>query len=70
MGKKFGDRRDGVRLKKLHSMHVIMPLIFPRRTDNEAFIAECIDLSGVNAYLEKKNADAPAGAKVGRRSLL
>ncbi len=60
MGKKFGDRRDGVRLKKLHSMHVIMPLIFPRRTDNEAFIAECIDLSGVNAYLEKKNADAPA----------
>ena len=38
MGKKFGDRKDGVKLKKIHSMHVIMPLIFPNRCDNEAFI--------------------------------
>ena len=59
MGTKFGDRRDGVKLKKIHSMHVIMPLIFPNRTDNEAFIAERIDLSGINSYLEKKNADGP-----------
>ena len=52
-------RKDGIKLKKIHSMHVIMPLIFPNRCDNEAFISERIDLTGINAYLEKKNADNP-----------
>jgi len=59
MGKKFGDRKDGVRLKKISSMHAIMPLMYPNRCDNEAFISERIDLTNVNAYLEKKNADNP-----------
>lgn len=59
MRKKFGDRRDGVKLKKIHSMHVIMPLIFPNRCDNEAFVSDRIDLTNINAYLAKKNADNP-----------
>ena len=59
MGKRIGDRRDGVKLRKIHSMHVIMPLIFPNRCDNEAFISERIDLTAINAYLEKKNANDP-----------
>jgi len=59
MGKKFGDRKDGVRLKKISSMHAIMPLMYPNRCDNEAFISERIDLTNVNAYLEKKNAHNP-----------
>ncbi len=59
MGKKFGDRKDGKRLKKIHSMHYVMPLIFPNRCDNEAFISERIDLTNVLAYLEKKNAQNP-----------
>lgn len=59
MGKKFGDRRDGKKLKKLHAMHVVMPMIFPNRCDNEAFISERIDLTNLNAYLEKKNANNP-----------
>ena len=57
--KKLGDRKDGIKLRKIHSMHVIMPLIFPNRCDNEAFISDCIDLTNINAYLEKKNADNP-----------
>lgn len=57
--KKFGDRKDGIKLRKIHSMHVIMPLIFPNRCDNEAFISERIDLTNINAYLAKKNADHP-----------
>ena len=57
--KKFGDRKDGIKLRKIHSMHVIMPLIFPYRCDNEAFISDCIDLTNINAYLEKKNAQNP-----------
>ena len=59
MSKKFGDRKDGKRLKKISSMHAIMPLMYPNRCDNEAYISERIDLSRINAYLEKKNAEHP-----------
>ncbi len=59
MPRKIGDRRDGARLKKISSMHAIMPLMYPNRCDNEAFISERIDLTNINAYLEKKNADKP-----------
>lgn len=59
MGKKFGDRKDGAHLKKISSMHAIMPLMYPNRCDNEAYISERIDLTNINAYLEKKNADDP-----------
>lgn len=59
MSKHWGDRRDGTYLKKIDSMHTIMPLMYPNRCDNEAFISERIDLTNVNAYLEKKNADHP-----------
>lgn len=57
--KKLCDRKDGIKLRKIHSMHVIMPLIFPNRCDNEAFISDRIDLTNINAYLAKKNADNP-----------
>ena len=59
MSKQRGDRRDGTYLKKVDSMHTIMPLMYPNRCDNEAFISERIDLTNVNAYLEKKNAEDP-----------
>lgn len=57
--KKFGDRKDGTLLKNIDSMHFITPIIFPNRADNEAFISERIDLTNINKYLEKKNADSP-----------
>lgn len=60
MGKrKMGDRRDGTLLKNLDAMHFIMPIIYPNRCDNEAFIQERIDLTNVNKYLEQKNANNP-----------
>ncbi len=59
MKRNFGDRKDGIRLRSIHSMHLIMPLMYPNRCDNEAFISECIDLTNINAYLEKKNAGNP-----------
>ena len=62
MGKQFGDRRDGKYLRKISSMHAIMPLMYPNRCDNEAFISERIDLTNINAYLKEKNADNPAYA--------
>ena len=59
MARKIGDRKDGVKLKNIHAMHFVMPLMYPNRCDNEAFISERIDLSNINAYLEKKNAGNP-----------
>ncbi len=59
MGKRLGDRKDGVRLRNIHAMHFVMPLMYPNRCDNEAFISERIDLTNINAYLEKKNAENP-----------
>ena len=40
-------------------MHFIVPLLYPNRCDNEAFISERIDLTAVDAYLERKNAEDP-----------
>lgn len=59
MKKRFGDRKDGTLLRNIHAMHLVMPLMYPNRCDNEAFIGECIDLTNVMAYLEKKNASDP-----------
>jgi len=59
MGKKLGDRKDGVKLRNIHAMHFVMPLMYPNRCDNEAFISERIDLTNIIAYLEKKNQADP-----------
>lgn len=59
MSKQWGDRRDGKLLRDIDSMHAIMPVMYPNRCDNEAFISERIDLTNINAYLEKKNAEDP-----------
>ncbi len=55
MGKKWGDRRDGTLLRNIDSMHYIMPLMYPNRCDNEAFMHVRVDLTNATAYLEKKN---------------
>ena len=54
-----GDRRDAKLLRDIDSMHFIMPLMYPNRCDNEAFISETIDLTNVMKYLEQKNAEGP-----------
>ena len=58
-GRRWGDRRDATLVRDMDSMHFIMPLMYPNRCDNEAFMSELIDLTSVMAYLEKKNADSP-----------
>ncbi len=55
-----GDRRDATLVRDLDSMHVFMPIMLPNRADNEAFIQELIDMSAIEAYLAKKNAQNPA----------
>lgn len=59
MSRKWGDRRDGKLIRKLDSMHYIMPLMYPNRCDNEAFIRFTVDLTAADEFLAKKNADSP-----------
>jgi len=55
--KRFGDKKDGrlIRGDELDTNHFVMPLVWPRRTDNEAFISELLDLTNVDKYIEEKN---------------
>ena len=57
--RRFGDRKDGRLIRDLTAIQYIMPVIYPNRCDNEAFISERIDLTNANAFLEKKNAGNP-----------
>lgn len=55
-------RRDGKLVKKLDSLHIITPLLYPKRCDNEAYISQTVDLTNINDFLEAKNAElAEAG---------
>ena len=55
--RRFGDRRDGKLIRQQDGMHLIMPMIYPNRCDNEAFISERIDLTNIDKYLAAKNAE-------------
>lgn len=53
------DRYDRIYLKDLDSMHVLMPFLMPKRCDNEAVVEEIVDITAVNEFLNRKNADNP-----------
>ena len=55
--KRRGDRRDGTLIRDMDALHLIMPYLYPNKTDNEAFISERIDLTPINEYIAKKNAE-------------
>ena len=54
-----GDRRDGRLLRDLDSLHFITGVLYPNRCDNEAYISVKVDLTNINAWLEKVNAEEP-----------
>ena len=57
--RRLGDRKDGYLLRDMDSLHLMMPYILRNRADSEAFIEEAIDLTAVDEYLKKKNAENP-----------
>ncbi len=57
--RRLGDRKDGKLLRDLDGMHFIVPLLYPNRCDNEAFISQRIDLTAADAFLEAKNSQNP-----------
>ena len=58
--RRWGDKRDGrlIRGDELDTNHFIMPIVWPNRTDCEAFISETIDLTAVDRFIKEKNREA------------
>ena len=52
-------RRDGTLVPETDPMHLITPHMVPDRCDNEAVLTELFDMTAVEAYLAKKDADGP-----------
>lgn len=55
--KKWGDRRDGVWLKDLDGMHLIMPHLMPKRTESEIYLQEQMDATALMKYVAARNAE-------------
>ena len=51
----WGDRRDATLLRDVDSLHFIMGIIYPNRADNEAYIAERVNLEPIKEYIATKN---------------
>ncbi len=58
--KRWGDKKDGrlIRGSELDTNHYVMPIVWPNRTDCEAFISETIDLTAADEYIKAKNKNA------------
>ena len=57
--RRWGDRRDGKVIRNIDSMHYIMPLMYPNRCDNEAFMTLHINLEKTEEYIRLKNKENP-----------
>ncbi len=56
--RKWGDRRDGRRIKAA-GLQTIMCYLMPKRTDAEVYLSDQLDATELLKYLEKKNAEHP-----------
>lgn len=54
--RRLGDRRDGTLIRDIDAMHYVMPLMYPNRCDNEAYITMEVELAGVEQYIKEQNA--------------
>jgi hypothetical protein len=57
--RRLGDRRDGELLRDIDSMHYIMPLMYPNRCDNEAYMKLTVDISKTEEYIKAFNEAHP-----------
>ncbi|MDD3244046.1 MAG: hypothetical protein PHD32_10030 [Eubacteriales bacterium] len=54
--RRFGDRKDGRRLRTLHPVDTVSPYIMRTRADSQNYIMDKIDLAPVDAYIRAKRA--------------
>jgi len=57
--KRWGDRKDGRRLKDIDGLHQAMAHLLPNRCDSEIFIKEKMDVTNIIRYIEDKKAEDP-----------
>ena len=57
--RRWGDRRDGTLIRDIDAMHYVMPLMYPNRCDNEAFMSMTVDIAGTEDFIRKYNAEHP-----------
>ena len=57
--RKLGDRPDGVKIRKIDSMHYIYPLLNRNRCDNEAYMRISVDISGTEKFIREFNMAHP-----------
>ena len=53
--KRWGDRKDGRRVRDVPGLQTIMAHLMPNRTDNEVYLHDTIDVTELVRYLEEKN---------------
>lgn len=53
--RRWGDRKDGRRVRDAPGLQTIMAHLWPNRTDNEVYLHETFDVTELVKYLEKKN---------------
>ena len=57
--RRWGDRVDGTLIRDIDAMHYVMPLMYPNRCDNEAFMSMTVDIAGTEEYIRNFNAEHP-----------
>ena len=57
--RRLGDRRDGMLLRDIDAMHYVMPLMYPNRCDNEAYMKLSVDISETENYIKEFNKKHP-----------
>lgn len=55
--RRFGDRRDGRRVRTISPMHAMEPFIMKVRSDAQNHFEDEIDITNIEAYLKKKHSE-------------
>ena len=57
--RRWGDRKDGRRVRDVTGLQAIMAHLMPNRTDCEVYLNDTIDATELMKYLEQKNQEHP-----------
>ena len=55
--RRFGDRKEGRKLRTIPPMNIFMPYIMKKRSDAQIYFEDVIDITNVEKYLDKKHAE-------------
>ena len=59
--KKFGDRRDGRRLRKLDPYNAMIPFIMKEKSEASNYFSESVEITEIEKFLRKKRIDGYLG---------